>query len=78
MSKEFFSSWFLIHSNSDTVEMRMLIDRILVSLIRIFLSCRPDKLNKLTTIPGWVKIKIEGITELPESRNFFNSLFNQF
>jgi hypothetical protein len=32
----------------------------------VFFS-RPDKLNRLTVIPGWVKIKIEPITELPES-----------
>ncbi|GLG92417.1 Dedicator of cytokinesis protein 9 [Gryllus bimaculatus] len=28
---------------------------------------KPDKLSRLTVIPGWVKIKIEAITELPEN-----------
>ncbi|XP_069677062.1 dedicator of cytokinesis protein 9 isoform X2 [Periplaneta americana] len=28
---------------------------------------KPDKMSRLTVIPGWVRIKIEAITELPEN-----------
>lgn len=35
--------------------------------INIKFSYRPEKLNKLTVIPGWLKIKIEPITDIPES-----------
>lgn len=28
---------------------------------------RPEKLSKLTVIPGWLKIKIEPIMDIPES-----------
>lgn len=30
---------------------------------------KPDKFSKLTVIPGWLKITIEPITELPNSKN---------
>ncbi|XP_054285049.1 dedicator of cytokinesis protein 9 [Macrosteles quadrilineatus] len=37
-------------------------------LLKILAEYRkPDKLNKLTTIPGWVHIRIEALTELPEN-----------
>jgi hypothetical protein len=38
-----------------------------VILINTFFF-RPDKLSRLTVIPGWMKIKIQPITELPESK----------
>ncbi|XP_067007867.2 dedicator of cytokinesis protein 9 [Anabrus simplex] len=28
---------------------------------------KPDKMSRLTVIPGWIKIKIEAVTELPEN-----------
>lgn len=28
---------------------------------------RPEKLSKLTVIPGWLKIKVEPIMDIPES-----------
>lgn len=35
-------------------------------LVKLFFY-RPEKLSKLTVIPGWLKIKIEQITDIPES-----------
>lgn len=31
---------------------------------------KPDKFSKLTVIPGWLKVTIEQLTELPNSNNF--------
>ncbi|XP_008205538.1 dedicator of cytokinesis protein 9 isoform X2 [Nasonia vitripennis] len=37
-------------------------------LLKLLLEYRkPDRLNKLTIIPGWIKIKIEATTEVPEN-----------
>lgn len=36
-----------------------------------FMNCfhlRPEKMSRLTVIPGWIRIKVEPITELPESK----------
>jgi hypothetical protein len=37
------------------------------NLIHVGFFCRPDKMSRLTVVPGWVKIKFERITELPDS-----------
>jgi hypothetical protein len=46
-------------------------DGFLSTFILILYKClffsRPDKMSRLTVIPGWMKIKIQPITELPES-----------
>lgn len=41
---------------------------------------KPDKFSKLTVIPGWLKITIEPISELPNSKLtlFFVLLFNKY
>lgn len=32
---------------------------------------KPDKMSKLTTIPGWIKINIQPCSEQPNSNLFF-------
>jgi dedicator of cytokinesis protein 9/10/11 len=47
----------------------------LASVITDLLYFRPEKLNRLTTIPATIKINITFITEQPESESLFNLLF---